>query len=241
MKLLPVIIKRQLASYFSAPITYLSTAVFLTAAAVCGFYTSQLLEQNSVDLHGFFQLHPWLYLLLTPVLSTQLWADEHTAGSMDFLSTLPVTGFERVVGKFLAAWIVSGVALILTFPIVITVNYFGNPDNAVIASQYFGSWLLAGSYLSAGSFICTLTHHRLIIFTVTLCLLLVASGLSSILDAIEHQAPIWLIDRVTSLSPSTRFDAMDQGVLALQDSLYFISIIVTFLAMTTIALNVRNR
>jgi ABC-2 type transport system permease protein len=124
---------------------------------------------------------------------------------------------------------------------VVTVNYFGNPDNAVIASQYFGSWLLAGSYLSVGGFICTLTNHRIIIFTVTLCLLLVASELSSILDAIEHQAPIWLIDRITSLSPSTRFDAIDQGVLALQDSLYFISIIVAFLAMTTIALNVRNR
>jgi len=136
LKLLPVIIKRQLASYFGAPVTYLSTAAFLTAAAVFGFHSSQLLEQNSVDLHGFFQLHPWLYLLLTPVLSTQLWADEHTAGSRDFLSTLPVTGFERVVGRFLAAWMISGIALMLTFPIVITVNYFGNPDNTIIASQY---------------------------------------------------------------------------------------------------------
>ena len=241
MKLLPVIFKRQLANYFSAPVTYLSTAVFLTAATALGFHTSQLLEQNSVDLHGFFQLHPWLYLLLTPVLSTQLWSDEHTAGAMDFLKTLPVTGFELVFGKFLAAWVVAGVALLLTFPLVITVNYFGNPDNTVIASQYLASWLLAGSYLSAGCLICTLTHHRVVIFTVTLCLLLAASGLSSILDAIEHQAPIWLIDRIISLSPSTRFNAIDQGVLALQDSLYFVSMIVAFLAATTIALNVRSR
>ncbi|MGC6369508.1 ABC transporter permease [Pseudomonas sp. K2I15] len=241
MKLLPVIFKRQLVSYFSAPVTYLSTAVFLTAATAFGFQTSQLLEKGSVDLHGFFQLHPWFYLLLTPVLSTQLWSDEHKSGAMDFLKTLPVTGFELVFGKFMAAWVVSGVALLLTFPIVITVNYFGNPDNTVIASQYLASWLLAGSYLSAGCFICTLAHHRVVIFTVTLCLLLAASGLSSILDAIEHQAPIWLIDRIISLSPTTRFDAIDQGVLALQDSLYFVSMVVAFLAATTIALNVRNR
>jgi ABC-2 type transport system permease protein len=240
LKRLPVIFKRQLASYFSTPVTYLSTAAFLTAATAFGFHTSQLLEQGSVDLLGFFQLHPWLYLLLAPVLATQLWADEHNTGAMDFLKTLPVTGFEMVAGKFLAAWVVSGIALLLTFPLVITVNYLGTPDNTVIASQYLASWLLAGSYLSVGCFICTLTHHRVVIFTVTLCLLLAASGLSSILDAIEHQAPLWLIDRIISLSPSTRFDAIDQGVLALQDSLYFISLIVTFLAATIIALNVRN-
>lgn len=240
MKLLPVIFKRQLASYFLTPATYLSTAAFLTAAAAFGFHTSQLLEQSSVDLHGFFRLHPWLYLLLAPVLSTQLWADEYTAGSMDFLKTLPVTCFELVVGKFLAAWVVSGVALLLTFPIVITVNYWGNPDNSVIASQYLASWLLAGGYLSVGCFMCTLIHHRLVIFTVTLCLLLAASGLSSILDTLEHQAPIWLIDRLISLSPSVRFDAIDQGVFALQDSLYFISMIVVFLAATIAALNVKK-
>ena len=240
MKLLPVIFKRQLVSYFSAPVTYLSTAVFLTAAAVFGFHSTRLLEVGSADLQGFFQLHPWLYLLLTPVLCTRLWADEPTTGSMEFLKTLPVTRFEIVVGKFLAAWIVSGVALLLTFPIVITVNYFGNPDNTVIASQYLGSWVLAGCYLSVGCFICALTHHRAVIFTVTLCLLLTASGLSSILDAIEHQVPIWLIDRLLSLSPSARFDAIDQGVLALQDSLYFISMIIAFLGATVIALNVRN-
>ncbi|WP_226475234.1 ABC transporter permease subunit [Pseudomonas sp. MWU16-30323] len=240
MKLLPVIFKRQLVSYFSAPVTYLSTAAFLTAAAVSGIHTTRLLELGSVDLQGFFQLHPWLYLMLTPVLCTRLWADEHTTGAMEFLKTLPVTGFEIVVGKFLAAWIVSGLALLLTFPIVITVNYFGNPDNTVIASQYLASWILAGSYLSVGCFICTLTHHRAVIFTVTLCLLLTASGLSSIIDAIERQVPIWLIDRVLSLSPSVRFDAIDQGVLALQDSLYFISMIIAFLGATVIALNARN-
>lgn len=240
MKLLPVIFKRQLVSYFSAPVTYLSTAVFLTAATAFGFHTSQLLEQSSVDLYGFFQLHPWLYLLSVPFLAIQFWADEPNAGAMNFLKTLPVTCFEIVIGKFLAAWVVSGVALLLTFPIVVTVNYLGNPDNTVIASQYLASWLLAGSYLSAGCLICTLTNHRTVTFTVTLCLLLVAGGLSSILDAIEHQAPIWLIDRILSLSPSTRFDAIGQGVFALQDSVYFISMIVAFLAAAIIALNARN-
>ncbi|MDY7531940.1 ABC transporter permease subunit [Pseudomonas sp. Bout1] len=240
MKLLRVILKRQLVSYLSAPVTYLSTAVFLIASTALGLHTSQLVEQSSADLHGFFQLHPWTYLLLTPVLCAQLWTDEYKTGAIGFLRTLPISNFEIVMGKYLAAWIIAGIALLMTFPLVITVNYLGNPDNSVIASQYLASWLLAGSYLSAGCFISTLTHHRTAIFTATLGLLVIVSGLSSIIDALEYQAPVWLIDRILSLSPSVRFDAIDHGVLALHDSLYFASVIIAFLATTTITLNIRN-
>ncbi|WET12399.1 MULTISPECIES: ABC-2 transporter permease [unclassified Pseudomonas] len=240
MNLLPPVFKRQLASYLSAPATYLSIALFLVLSALLGLHTSPLLERSSSDLQGFFQWHPWLYLLLIPALSTQLWADENETGFGDFMKTLPVRPAELVIGKFLAAWVVAGLALLLTFPIVTVVNLLGTADNAVIASQFLSSWLLAGSYLSVGVFICALTRQRLAIFILTLSLLLLASGVSSVLDALERQAPIWIIDSLTSLSPLLRFGLIDHGTLTFQDCAYFISMIIAFLAATTAILNYKN-
>lgn len=240
MKLLPVIIKRQLACYACTPSTYLSIATFLVLYATLGLYMSPWMEQGSGDLAGFFRLHPWLYLLLIPTLSTQLWADEHDAGLRDIMKTLPITSAERVIGKFLAAWAVCGIALILTFPMVVIANYLGTADNIVIASQFLASWLLAGSYLAVGCFICTLTQQRLVVFLLTLVLLLTASGLSSVLDGLEHQAPIWVIDSLVSINPMLRFSTIDNGKLTLRDSLYFISIILAFLSATTVTLNYKT-
>ena len=240
MNLLPSVFKRQLASYLSAPTTYLSIATFLVLSALLGLHTSQLLEQSSSDLQGFFEWHPWLYLFLIPALSAQLWADENDAGFATFMKTLPVTSAELIMGKFFAAWVVAGLALLLTFPIVTVVNLLGTADNRLIASQFLASWLLAGSYLSVGIFICALTRQRLTIFILTLSLLLLASGVSSVLDALEHQAPIWIIDSLTSLSPLLRFGLVDHGTLTLQDSAYFISMIIAFLAAATVTLNYKN-
>lgn len=237
MNALLTVFRRQFSNYLSEPATYLSVAVFLLSSAALGLHTRQLLEPGSSDLHAFFQLHPWLYLLLIPALSAQLWANEHTTGFVDFMATLPLTLAELVIGKFFAAWVVSGVALLLTFPIVILVNVLGTADNAVIASQFLASWLLAGSYLSVGCFICVLTQQRLAVFLLTLGLLLAASSLAALLDALEHQAPIWIIDSLTALSPSLRFAMIDHGEFILRDGLYFISTIIAFLAGTILLLN----
>lgn len=237
MKLLPIIFKRQLVSYACTPSTYVSIAAFLVLCAALGLHTNPWMEQNSSDLQVFFQLHPWLYLLLIPALSTQLWSDEHTLSLRNLMKTFPITAAEWVIGKFLAAWVVCGIALLFTFPIVLVANYVGTADNSVIASQFFSSWLLAGSYLSAGCFICVLTRQRGAVFLLTLGLLLTVSGLSSIVDAIDHQAPVWLIDSFISLNPLSRFDAIDNGKLTLRDSLYFISMILAFLSATTVTLN----
>ena len=240
MRLLPVIFKRQLASYACSPSTYLSVAVFLVLCATLGLDTQQWMERNSSDLQAFFELHPWLYLLLVPILSTQLWSDEYNSSFCDTLKSLPVTATEQVVGKFIAGWTVCAIALMFNFPLVIAANYLGTPDNAVIASQFLASWLLAGSYLSVGCFICVLAKQRIIIFLLTLGLLLIASALSSMLDALDSQTPIWIIDSLMSLDPIARFSTMDNGKLTLHDGLYFISMILAFLFATTITLNYKN-
>ncbi|TFY92040.1 ABC transporter permease [Pseudomonas kairouanensis] len=235
------VFRRQLANYLCAPSTYLSITAFLLLSAVLGLQTHQWLEQGSRHLQAFFQIHPWLYLLLIPTLSTQLLANEHESGFVDFLATLPLKPSELVVGKFFAAWVIAALALLLTFPLVIMINVFGTADNLVIASQFLASWLLAGSYLSVGFFICALTHQRLVIFLLTLCLLLIAGSLSSVLDALEHQTPIWIIDSLTSLSPFLRFAMIDHGSFILRDGLYFISMMVAFLTATIVLLNYKRR
>ena len=238
--MLPSIIKRQLSRYFYTPATYLNIAVFLTLSTTLGLHNSQLLELNSTDLQDFFQLHPWLYLLLIPALSTQLWADENETGLSDLLITLPVTSAELIMGKFFAAWAIIALTLALTLPIVVMINALGSADNSVIATQYLASWLIARSYLSIGCFIGVLSRHLLIIFILTLSILLVISGLSSVLDALEHQAPVWIIDNVASLNPLSRFTQIDHGVIVLRDCLFFISVIVASLAATTVILNYKN-
>ncbi len=240
MKLLPVIFKRQLVSYACAPDTYLSIAVFLALSVSVGLYMTPWLEQDSSDLQAFFQFHPWFYLLFIPVLATRLWSDESNTGFLDLMKTFPITTFEWVVGKFLAAWFVTGINLMLMFPLVIIANYLGSADNGVIASQFMASWLLAGSYLSASCFIFTLIRQRTVIAILTIGLLLIASGLSSLLDALEHQHPIWLIDSLATLSVFSRFSTMDDGKFTLRDLLYFISMILAFLAATTVTLNYKH-
>jgi ABC-2 type transport system permease protein len=241
LKLLPVIFKRQFAHYAGTPGSYLSVAIFSVASVALGLHMSPWPEQYSSDLQIFFQLHPWLYLLLIPVLAAQLWSDESNAGFLDLMKTLPITTFEWVVGKFLAAWAVVAIALILTFPLVIIANYLGKADNSVIASQFVSSWLLAGSFLSVGCFIFTLVRQRTALFILTLGLLLVVSGLSYLLDALEHQAPIWAVDSLVSLNPFSRYSAVDNGKFTLRDLLYFISMILAFLAATTVTLNYKHR
>lgn len=240
MRLLPVIFKRQLTSYASTPNTYLNVAFFLVLCAALGLHTHNWIGRDSSNLQVFFELHPWLYLLLIPTLSTQLWSDEHSAGFSDMMKTLPITSAERVIGKFLAAWVVCGIALLLNFPIVMAANYLGNADNLMITSQFLASWLLAGSYLSVGCFICVLTHQRIVIFLLTMGLLLTVSGLSSVVDALEHQAPIWIADSLIALNPISRFNTIDNGKLTLHDGVYFVSMTLAFLSATIVTLDYKN-
>ncbi|WP_348748588.1 ABC transporter permease [Pseudomonas rhodesiae] len=241
MKLLPVIFKRQLAIYAFSPATYFSVALFLALSATVGVYLNPWVEQGSGDLLVFFQLHPWLYLLLIPALTTQLWSDEADPGFEEMMSALPITAAERVIGKFMAAWVVAGMALMLCFPLVVAANYLGNADNGLIASQFAASWLLAGSYLSVGCFVCTLARQRVVTFILTIGLLLAASALSSCIDALERQTPIWIIDSLSALNPQSRFSTIDNGKFTLHDSLYFVSMMLTFLTATTITLNYKFR
>ena len=242
MKQLPVVFKRELASYFATPLAYVFLVIFLVLAGVFTFYLGSFYERGQADLTAFFSFHPWLYLFLVPAIAMRLWAEERKSGSIELLMTLPVTRAEAVLGKFVAAWVFAGLTLLLTFPMVITVNYLGEPDNGAIVTGYIGSWLLAGGYLAIGSCMSALAKNQVIAFilAVTMCFVFIVSGFPMLLDALSGWAPQALVDAVASLSFLTRFEAISKGVIELRDLLYFVTLIAAWLGATAIVIDLKK-
>jgi len=221
------ITRRELGGYFGSPVAYVFIFIFLVLSGFFTFYISNFYETGQADLRPFFQWHPWIYLFLVPAVGMRLWSDERRTRTIELILTMPVTLFQIIVGKFIAAWIFIGIALVLTFPLVLTVVYLGNPDLGAIFSTYFGSFLLAGSYLSVGSVTSAMTKNQVISFilSVMVCLFLVLAGWSPILQILSGWAPVWLIDVVSGFSVMPHFLSMERGVLDLRDIFYFLSII----------------
>lgn len=242
MNNLLVILKRELASYFATPLAYVFTLVFLVLVGGLTFFVGHFFSAGQADLSAFFFFHPWMYLLLVPALSMRLWAEERKSGTLELLMTLPITLRDMVLGKFLAAWIFTGVALALTFPIWITVNYLGDPDNGVIVSSYIGSWLMAGGLLAVGSCISAATKNQVIAFIITLvvCFLLMFSGLDLVQGWLRGWAPEMLSDLVAALSFYTHFQAIQRGVLDLRDLFYFMILIGGWLLANAIVIDMKK-
>ena len=172
----------------------------------------------------------------------RLWAEERRLGTMELLLTLPIPIWASVLGKFLAAWAFIGVALLLTFPIWITVNYLGNPDNGVIVASYVGSFLMAGAYLAISAAISATTNNQVIAFVVSVlvCFLFTISGAPLVLDFFQNWAPVVLVNTISSFSFLTHFQAISSGVIDLRDLVYFTSLIALFLSMNIVLVDLKK-
>ena len=241
MRNVGIIMRRELASYFATPLAYVFILIFLVLAGSFTFYLGGFYERGQADLDPFFTFHPWLYLFLIPAISMRLWAEERKSGTIELLLTQPVTLWDAVVGKFLAAWLFTALALALTFPLWLTVNYLGKPDNGAILAAYLGSLLLAGGFLAIGSCMSALTRNQVVAFilAVVACFAFLLAGFPMVLDAFKW-APQPLINAVASLSFLTHFESISKGVIDVRDLLYFAMLIAFFLIATSIALDVRK-
>ena len=242
MKNIPVIMKRELYGYFSTPVAYVFIVIFLFLTGVFTFYLGSFYDSNQADLDPFFRFHPWLYLFLIPAISMRLWSEERKSGTIELLMTLPVTITEAVVGKFLAAWCFSGIALALTFPVWITVNYLGDPDNTVIIAGYIGSLLMAGGFLAIGSCISALTKNQVIAFviSVVICFLFILSGFPLVLDFFHGWAPQVLINAISSISFLTHFDSITKGVIDIRDLIYYAVLIAYWLYACVVVIDMKK-
>lgn len=233
------IAKRELGAYFSSPLAFVFIVIFLL---LCGFFTfmvGNFFERGEASLSSsFFLWHPWFYLFLVPAVGMRLWAEERRVGTIELLLTMPITAWQAIVGKFLASWLFLGIALLLTFPIVITVNYLGSPDNGVIFAGYVGSWLMAGAYLAISCITSAMTRNQVVSFiiSVVICLFFILAGFTPVIRLLEGWAWPWLVDTITSFSVITHFDGFQKGVLDSRDVLFFLSLIGFSLFSTSVIL-----
>ena len=230
------IYKREFTSYFVTPVAYVFIVIFLLMTGVFTFYLGAFYESNQADLEPFFRFHPWLYLFLIPAISMRLWSDERKSGTIELLMTLPVSITDTVVAKYLAAWSFTAIALSLTFPMWITVNYLGNPDNTVVLASYIGSLIMAGGFLAIGSCISALTKSQVIAFviSVVICFMFILSGFPMVLDLFESWAPQAVVDAVASFSFLTHFTSIKKGVIDIRDLIYFAALITFWLYVNII-------
>jgi ABC-2 type transport system permease protein len=238
LNIIKALFRRELRSYFATPLAYVFIVIYLILMGTFTFYLGGFYERGQADLDAFFNYHPWLYLFLVPAIAMRLWAEERKTGSVELLMTLPITAWQAVLGKFLAAWVFTGIALVLTFPIWITVNYLGDPDNGAILAGYVGSFLMAGGFLAIGSCLSATTSNQVIAFVVTVVVSFgfLLSGFPLVLDLFSGWAPQTIVDGIASLSFLTHFANISKGVIEVRDLVYFGLVIGTFLFANTIVL-----
>ena len=236
------IFRRELTSYFLTPLAYIFIVIFLAMAGTFTFFVGNFFGRGQADLQPFFQFHPWLYLFLIPAITMRLWAEERKTGSIELLLTLPISMTDAVLGKFLAAWCFTGIALALTFPMWITANVLGYPDNGAILAGYAGSFLMAGSFLAVGSAISPLTKNQVIAFVVTaaVAFLFTVSGTAVVLNFFAGWAPDWFTEAIRSFSFLTHFNAMNRGVIDVRDAFFFSSLIALFLFANAIVVDIKK-
>lgn len=242
MSMVCTLMGRELRSYFATPVAYVFIVIFLVLSGAFTFYLGGFYERGQADLMPFFNFHPWLYLFLVPAVSMRLWAEERKSGTIELLLTLPVTLWQAVLAKFLAAWAFVGIALMLTFPIWISVNYLGDPDNGVIVASYLGSALMAGAFLAIGSCLSAATRNQVVAFilTVVVCFLLLLAGYPLVLNAVSSVLPQAIVDAVAGLSFLSHFASISKGVIDLRDLLYFLLMIGFWLYATVLVIELKK-
>jgi len=232
------IFKRELRAYFATPLALVFLVIFLVMSGLFTFYMGQFYGREQADLSAFFTFHPWLYLFLIPAVAMRLWAEERRQGTMELLLTLPIPTGAVVLGKYLAAMAFTALALSLTAPLWITVNWLGNPDNGVIITGYLGSLLMAGAYLAIGTAVSAMTKNQVVAFiiAVAICFIHLVAGLPMVMDSMSVLLPDTLGGVIANMSFLAHFEALQKGVVGLNDVVFFIGIIALWLWINRLVL-----
>ena len=235
------IVKRELGGYFTSPIAYVFLVIFLLLTGFFTFTVGSFFERGEASLVSFFTWHPWLYLFLVPAVGMRLWSEERRLGTLELLLTLPITTWEAIVGKFLASWLFLALALVLTFPVVITVNWLGDPDNGVIFAGYVGSLMLAGSYLAVSCMTSAMTRNQVISFilSVLICLFLILAGYEPVTGLLSRITSPQVVEVIAAFSVMTHFEGFQRGVLDTRDVVFFLSVM--GFALFTTGVIIRNQ
>ena len=236
------IARRELTGYFISPVAYVFLVIFLLLTGFFTFTVGAFFERGEASLASFFVWHPWLYLVLVPAIGMRVWSEERRSGTIELLLTLPVSPWEAILAKFLACWAFLALALALTFPVVITVNVLGSPDNGQIAAGYLGSLLLAGAYLAITCMTSAMSRNQVVAFilSLVLCLFLILAGFDPVTDLLTRWASPTLVDVVAAFSVMTHYDNFQKGVIDLRDLIYFLLTIGFWLYANAVVIDLKK-
>ncbi|HUD58978.1 MAG TPA: ABC transporter permease subunit [Acetobacteraceae bacterium] len=236
-----IIAGRELGGYFATPVASVFIIIFLVLQGSLTFNLGSFFDRGQADLNPFFTFIPWVFLLLVPAITMRLWAEERRLGTIELLLTLPITQAQAVLGKFLAAWAFCAIALLLTFPVVITVNILGRPDNGVIASGYVGSLLVAGAFLSVGAALSAATKNQVIAFVlaVAVCFVFAVASYPVVTDFLSQNLPV-LADIARRIAVIDRFQDFTRGIVSLRDVIFFVTFIGFWLFVNTVLVDQRK-
>lgn len=235
------VLKRELKSYFSTPLAYVFLVVFLFFSAYLTFKQG-FFEIEQADMNAFFMNLPLLFVFMVPSTAMRLWAEERKSGSIELLLTLPITVTQAVLGKFFAAWLFLLIALLLTFPMVITVCYLGEPDIGLIITGYLGSFFIAGAFLAIGCFFSAASKNQVISFvlSVVACAILVFAGMPTTMNYLSTFLPAGLVITISNMSFQSHFESIQKGVLEFKDLSYFVLLIIGWITACSIILDERK-
>jgi ABC-2 type transport system permease protein len=227
MKPIWTIAKRELSAYFTSPVAYIFLVIFLLLTGFFTFTAGSFFERGEASLAAFFGWHPWLFLVLVPAVGMRVWAEERRSGTLELLLTMPIAPWQAIIAKFLASWAFLAVALLLTFPAVVTVNLLGEPDNGIIVAGYLGSFLLAGAYLAITCMTSAMTRNQVValILSVVICLFLILAGFNPVTDLLARWGSPAFVDTIAAFSVVTHFDGFQRGVIDARDLVFFLSVI----------------
>ena len=239
MRTLSVLTRREFAGYFITPTAWVFLVIFVSLSGLLTFYSGDFFARGQADLQSFFMFHPWLYVFLIPAVSMRMWAEERRSGTIEMLMTLPVSTACLVLGKFFAAWVFVGTALLLTTPMWATVNYLGTPDNGVILMSYLASFLIAGTFLSVGSCLsaCTKSQMTAFVSTAMACILLTFLGSNDLMGLLTEVSSGKMLKLSQSFGFLVHFLSLTRGVLDVRDLVFFLSFSGVFLFATVVVLD----
>lgn len=233
------ILKRELKSFFITPVAYIYIAIFIIATMSLTFYFGQYFESGIADLSILFGYMPWLFMFFIPAVTMKSWSEEKRMGTIELLMTLPIPLWKIVFGKFLATWIFVTFAIILTFPLWITTNYLGDPDNILIFGIYIGSILMAGGYISIGIFFSSLTDNQIIAFiiSITISFIFTIAGFSLIINFMSSFLPLELIELISNFSFLSHFTAIQSGYFSVNSIIFFLTFMLLWNVLTILKLS----
>ncbi|MHC4618836.1 MAG: ABC transporter permease [Planctomycetota bacterium] len=233
--------KRELKGYFATPVAYVFLVIFLFFSGYLTFRRG-FFEIGQADMYLFFTNLPLLFVFMVPSTAMRLWSEERRSGSIELLMSLPITVPQAVLGKFAAAWLFIGIALVLTFPMPLTVYYLGEPDIGLMVTGYLGSFLMAGGFLAIGCFFSALAKSQVISFilAVVACAVLVYAGMPTTLNYLSAFLPGGMLEAIEGISLQAHFESIQRGVLEFKDLSYFVLLIVGWIVGCCIVLEERK-